>query len=83
MSISTIFPRLGSSRSRKQAVAERLMLRELLRRVEMKVIQKNRLDVVVRLHTSLPPGKIGLAPWPGPALHADASSSPTGRDPRR
>ena len=43
------------------------MLRELLRRVEMKVIQENRLDVVVRLHTSLPPGKIGLAPWPGPA----------------
>ena len=35
------------------------MLRELLRRVEMKVIQENRLDVVVRLHTSLPPGKIG------------------------
>ena len=43
------------------------MLRELLRRVEMKVIQENRLDVVVRLHTSLPPGKIGLAPQPGPA----------------
>jgi hypothetical protein len=42
------------------------MLRELLRRVEMKVIQENRLDVVVRLHTSLPPGKIGLAPWPNP-----------------
>ena len=51
----------------RQGVAERLMLRELLRRVEMKVIQENRLDVVVRLHTSLPPGKIGLAPWPGPA----------------
>ena len=27
------------------------MLRELLRRVEMKVIHENRLDVVVRLHT--------------------------------
>ena len=50
----------------RQGVAERLMLRELLRRVEMKVIQENRLDVVVRLHTSLPPGKIGLAPQPGP-----------------
>ena len=46
----------------RQGVAERLMLRELLRRVEMKVIQENRLDVVVRLHTSLPPGKIGFAP---------------------
>jgi Asp-tRNA(Asn)/Glu-tRNA(Gln) amidotransferase A subunit family amidase len=51
----------------RQGVAERLMLRELLRRVEMKVIQENKLDVVVRLHTSLPPGKIGLAPWPAPA----------------
>ena len=47
--------------------AERVQLRELLRRVEMKVIQENRLDVVVRLHTSLPPGRIGLAPQPGPA----------------
>lgn len=51
----------------RQPAAERIMLRELLRRVEMKVIQENRLDVVVRLHTSLPPGKIGLAPQPGPA----------------
>jgi Asp-tRNA(Asn)/Glu-tRNA(Gln) amidotransferase A subunit family amidase len=50
----------------RQGVAERVMLRELLRRVEMKVIQENRLDVVVRLHTSLPPGRIGLAGWPGP-----------------
>jgi Asp-tRNA(Asn)/Glu-tRNA(Gln) amidotransferase A subunit family amidase len=50
----------------RQGVAERVMLRELLRRVEMKVIQENKLDVVVRLHTSLPPGKIGLAGWPGP-----------------
>jgi Asp-tRNA(Asn)/Glu-tRNA(Gln) amidotransferase A subunit family amidase len=50
----------------RQGVAERIMLRELLRRVEMKVLQENRLDVVVRLHTSLPPGKIGLAGWPGP-----------------
>ena len=50
----------------RQGVTERIMLRELLRRAEMKVILENRLDVVVRLHTSLPPGKIGLAPWPGP-----------------
>lgn len=42
------------------------MLRELLRRVEMKVIHENRLDVVVRLHTSLPPGRIALAGQPGP-----------------
>ena len=51
----------------RDGTAERIMLRELLRRVEMKVIRENRLDVVVRLHTSLPPGKIGLAPWPNPA----------------
>jgi Asp-tRNA(Asn)/Glu-tRNA(Gln) amidotransferase A subunit family amidase len=50
----------------RQGIPERIMLRELLRRVEMKVILENRLDVVVRLHTSLPPGKIGLAPQPGP-----------------
>jgi amidase len=30
----------------------------------MKVMQENKLDVVVRLHYSLPPGKIGLAPQP-------------------
>ena len=51
------------------------MLRELLRRVEMKVIQENRLDVVVRLHTSLPPGKIGLAPQPGPGGDVNAANS--------
>jgi Asp-tRNA(Asn)/Glu-tRNA(Gln) amidotransferase A subunit family amidase len=50
----------------RQGISERIMLRELLRRAEMKVILENRLDVVVRLHTSLPPGKIGLAPQPGP-----------------
>ena len=50
----------------RDGTAPRIMLRELLRRVEMKVSQENQLDVVVRLHTSLPPGKIGLAPWPNP-----------------
>ena len=49
-----------------QGIDERILLRELLRRVEMKVMQENRLDVVVRLHYPLPPGKIGLAPQPGP-----------------
>ena len=44
----------------RQGIDERIRLRELLRRVEMKVMQENHLDVVVRLHTSLPPGKIGL-----------------------
>jgi len=41
-------------------------MRELLRRVEMKVIYENHLDAIVRLHYSLPPGKIGLAPQPEP-----------------
>ena len=50
----------------RQGIHERLLLRELLRRAEMKVLEENRLDLVVRLHTSLPPGKIGLAPQPQP-----------------
>jgi amidase len=50
----------------RQGIDEHIMMRELLRRVEMKVMYENRLDAVVRLHYSLPPGKIGLAPQPGP-----------------
>jgi amidase len=50
----------------RQAIDEHIMMRELLRRVEMKVISENHLDAVVRLHYSLPPGKIGLAPQPEP-----------------
>ena len=41
----------------RQGIHERFLLRELLRRVEMKVLQENKLDVVVRLHSSLPPGQ--------------------------
>ena len=48
----------------RQGVNERIMLRELLRRVDMMVILENRLDVLVRLHTPLPPGKIGGAGEP-------------------
>jgi amidase len=40
------------------------MLRELLRRVDMMVLLENRLDAVVRLHTPLPPAKIGGRPSP-------------------
>jgi amidase len=50
----------------RQGIDEHIMMRELLRRVEMKVMYENHLDAVVRLHYSLPPGKIGLAPQPGP-----------------
>jgi amidase len=44
---------------RRQGVGERIMLRELLRRVDMMVILENRLDALVRLHTPWPPGLIG------------------------
>jgi amidase len=49
----------------RQGVNERIMLRELLRRVDMMVILENRLDALVRLHTPLPPGRIGGAHEPG------------------
>jgi amidase len=49
----------------RQGVNERIMLRELLRRVDMMVILENRLDALVRLHTPFPPGKIGGARQPG------------------
>ncbi len=50
---------------RRQGVNERIMLRELLRRVDMMVILENRLDALVRLHTPLPPAKIGGPEVPG------------------
>jgi amidase len=45
----------------RQGVDERIMLRELLRRVDMMVMLENRLDALLRLHTPLPPAKIGGA----------------------
>jgi amidase len=39
----------------------------LLRRCDMMVMLENHLDALVRLHTSLPPGKIGLATQPNPS----------------
>jgi amidase len=45
----------------RQGVNERIMLRELLRRVDTMVICENRLDALVRLHTPWPPGLIGGA----------------------
>jgi Asp-tRNA(Asn)/Glu-tRNA(Gln) amidotransferase A subunit family amidase len=47
--------------SGRQGVNERLMLRELLRRVDMMVILENKLDCLVRLHTPWAPGLIGHA----------------------
>ena len=45
----------------RQGVDERIMLRELLRRVDMMVMLENRLDALVRLHTPWPPALIGGA----------------------
>jgi hypothetical protein len=45
----------------RQPVNERILLRELLRRVDMMVILENHLDALVRLHTPWPPGLIGGA----------------------
>jgi Asp-tRNA(Asn)/Glu-tRNA(Gln) amidotransferase A subunit family amidase len=53
----------------RQGVNERIMLRELLRRVDMMVILENKLDVFVRLHASLPPAKIGWPEEPGLINH--------------
>ena len=58
---------VGDPRNRldgRQGVNERIMLRELLRRVDMMVILENRLDALVRLHTPWPPGVIGGAYQP-------------------
>jgi amidase len=57
---------MGTLTGQRDGIAERAQLRELLRRVEMKVIYENHLDVLVRLHTPFPPGKIGMAEVPGP-----------------
>ena len=56
----------------RQGVDERIMLRELLRRLDMMVMLENRLDALVRLHTPLPPAKIGGAhdPLGGPQQSA-------------
>lgn len=53
----------------RQGVNERIMLRELLRRVDMMVIYENRLDALVRLHTPWPPAKIGHAHQPRGGMH--------------
>jgi hypothetical protein len=49
----------------RQGINERIMLRELLRRVDMMVMYENRLDALVRLHSPYPPAKIGSAGQPG------------------
>ena len=54
-----------SPHGERQSVSERIVLRELLRRVDMMVILENHLDALVRLHTPWPPAIIGGAPQYG------------------
>ena len=61
----------------RQGVDERIMLRELLRRVDMMVILENKLDALVRLHTPWPPGLIG-GPHQYDILHNLAPESLSG-----
>jgi hypothetical protein len=59
-----------------KGIAENIQRREFLRRVLMKVILDNKLDLLIQVHTTLPPGKIGLAPEPN--LNNRAISYPLG-----
>ncbi len=59
-----------------KGIADNIQRREFLRRVLMKVILDNKLDVLIQVHTTLPPGKIGLAPEPN--LNGRAISYPLG-----
>src|SRR5437773_11883199 len=49
----------------RQGIDERIMLRELLRRLDMMVLLEKHLYALVRLHTPFPPGKMGGAYQPG------------------
>ena len=51
----------------RQGVNERIMLRELLRRVDMMVILENHLDALVRLHTPCRPAGSAAPPECSPA----------------
>ncbi len=57
----------------RPGITERIMLRELLRRVDMMVIYENRLDALVRLHTPFAPALIGGAPQPRTTGPLDSS----------
>jgi len=50
----------------RQPIDERAKLHDLLPRLDLKIMMENKLDLLVRLHTSLPPGKIGSANQPQP-----------------
>jgi amidase len=62
----------------RQGISERVQLRELLQRVVMKVIQENKLDILINVHNQLQPGKIGLPAEP--STHNRNASYPLGPD---
>jgi len=62
--------------SSSQSIPEMVQERELLNRVIVKVMQENKLDILVQLHSALPPGKIGGASEPN--LNNRAISYPLG-----
>jgi len=63
-----------------KGIADNIQRREFLQRVLMKVIQDNKLDLLIQIHTALPPGKIGLAPEPN--VNNRAISYPLGPNAR-
>jgi hypothetical protein len=58
---------------KRQGVNERIMLRELLRRLDMMVILENRLDALVRLHTPWAPAVIGGAKQTDAFAHTNST----------
>jgi Asp-tRNA(Asn)/Glu-tRNA(Gln) amidotransferase A subunit family amidase len=61
------FDNIQYARGERQPIDERAKLHELIPRLDLKVMEENDLDLLVRLHTSLPPGRTGHAGQPGPA----------------
>ena len=61
-----LFTHLRNPPGERQGTTERAKLRELLARLDMMVMRENHLDALVRLHTSLPPGRTGYPGVPGP-----------------
>jgi hypothetical protein len=64
----------------RQPIDERAKLHDLLPRLDMLVMMENHLDLLVRLHTSLPPGKTGgpNEPQPGNNTRGESAMGPNG-----
>ncbi len=55
---------LRNTSGTRQGIPEQVQRRELFRRIIVKVIQENKLDLLIQLHSALPPGRIGMAQEP-------------------